>query len=123
LGAWTKINPEPIMGHGEHWVDVYVDDLAESTYLSASAPYPECAQVVKPEYTDSSGTEILRIGVMVKMPSGYDPENGDWWYAMYNPAGTRPYMTGKIDFCIACHKTAAGTGYLFPQEVLEASKE
>jgi hypothetical protein len=122
---WTKVNPKPLNseGHGEKWVDVYVDDLAESIYGSASAPYPECAKIVKPEFTDASRTDILRLGVMVKMPPGYDPENGDWWYAAYNSLGTKAQLKGKIDFCIACHKEAAETDYLFSEDVMEAVQE
>ena len=71
---WTKVTPKPIVstGHGGSWVGVYVDDLARDTYLAAGAPYPECAKIVKPIYTDASGSKVTKLFIMVKMPSGYD---------------------------------------------------
>ena len=93
-----------------------------SPYLSKTINFA-MMNPTSPGYTDSSGTEIFRIGVMVKERSGYDPENDDWWYAVYNPDGTNPSMTGKIAFCITCHKQAGETDYLFSKEVLEAFHE
>ena len=86
---WTLVTPNPLLspGHSSSWVKIHVNELAESTYLSAGAPYPECAKVVKSHYFDAEGTQIDSLTVMVKMPAGYDTENGDWWYGMYDKSG------------------------------------
>ena len=60
---------------------------------------------------------------MVKMPPGYDPENGDWWYASYDATGIKVSEQGRLAGCIPCHKQAARTDYLFAQDVLNAAKE
>jgi len=65
-------------GHSETWVDVYVNELAEETYRNTAGPYLVCAKIVKASYDDEDGKEFRSLTVMVKMPDGYDPENGDW---------------------------------------------
>ena len=123
---WTLITPKPVLsqGHGDSWVKIHVNERAKSTYLSASAPYPECAKIVKSHYFDAGGTQIDSLTVMVKMPSGYDTENGDWWYGMYDKSGTIAKKQGRLfHACITCHKQAAKTDYLFSKEVLNEAHE
>ena len=123
---WTLVTPKPSLspGHSSRWVKIYVNELAESTYLSAGAPYPECAKVVKSHYFDAEGTQIDSFTVMVKMPAGYDTENGDWWYGMYDKSGMIAKKKGKLfTACITCHKQAAETDYLFSKEVLNKGHE
>jgi hypothetical protein len=122
---WTSVTPEPVRSkaHSNNWVGIYVNKLAESTYLSASSPYQVCAKIVKPIYNDSSGTNIKKLTIMVKMPPGYDPENADWWYGIYDASGIDMWDEGKLPDCIVCHKQAAETDYLFSKEVTRAGKE
>jgi hypothetical protein len=77
---------------------------------------------VKAEYTSATAANANKLTIMVKMSPGYDPENADWWYGVYDRSGTKATMQGKIAFCIDCHKDASATDYLFSSEVLEASK-
>ena len=126
--GYTKVTPKPIFskGHGNEWVEIYVDDLAKAPYLAATAPYPECATIVKAHYSDESGTnQTSNLAIMVKMPPGYDPENADWWYGKYDTSGTKAKMQGKLFYdCIACHRGASETDYLFSKEVMaEINKE
>ena len=102
---------------------IYVNKLAEATYLSASSPYQECAKIVKPIYTDSNGTNIRKLTIMVKMYPGYDSENADWWYGVYDASGLDMWDEGKLPDCIICHKQAAETDYLFSKEVTSASRD
>ncbi len=102
---WTSVTSKPVVseGHGNNWVGIYVNKLAEATYLAAGSPYPECAKVVKPIYTDATGTKIRKLPIMVKMSPDYDPENGDWWYVVYDASGTKLRQAGKLMGCIPCH--------------------
>ena len=122
---WTQVTHKPVAseGHSGNWVGIFVDELARGTYLSADAPYPECAKVVKPVYSDGEGTTVLKLTVMVKMAAGYDPENGDWWYATYDASGTYARKQGKLEDCISCHKLAAETDYLFSRHIESATHE
>lgn len=123
---WALVTPKPVLslGHGSSWVKIHVNELAESIYLSMGAPYPECAQIVKSHYFDVEGTQIDSLTVMVKMPSGYDTENGDWWYGMYDKSGTIAKKQGRLfSACISCHRGAAKTDYLFSEEVMSEVRE
>jgi len=121
--SWTKVNPKPIKGH-EVFVDIYVNDLAEETYLSASGEtFPVCATIVKPHLESAESENITAITVMVKMPVGYDPDHNDWWWGMYDREGKTAEMSGQVQVCIACHLPAASEDYVFSQKVLEESQK
>jgi hypothetical protein len=60
---------------------------------------------------------------MVKMPLGYDSENADWWYGVYDASGMDMWNEGKLSGCIICHKQATEMDYLFSKEVMNAQKE
>ena len=120
--SWQKLNHKPMFskGHGKTWVDIYVNDLAEETYRNVSAPYPVCAKIVKANYEDEEGKSFKSLTVMVKMPNGYDPENGNWWYAnSYDADGAKPVRQGRLyTECIVCHSGASETDYLFSKDVM-----
>jgi hypothetical protein len=118
--AWTEVTDGFVQseGHSNSWVRIYVDDLAERIYVTGSAPYPECARIVKSAYSDTEGTRFRGLTVMVKMPIGYDPENADWWYGKYDESGTKMLRQGKLFDCIICHQKASETDYLFSREVM-----
>lgn len=111
---WEKLTSTPVRsrGHSRNWVDIYVDELARDTYLSEAVPYAECARIVKPEYTDEDAEAVRKITIMVKMPAGYDPDDGDWWYGVAGPDGNMQ-REGRIFSCIACHRQAKKTDYTF----------
>ena len=120
------MNPTVLLseGHANVYVDIYVDDLAKDKYLAASSPYPECSRIVKAQYTDQNATEVEELGIMVKMPEGYDPEHNDWWYARYDPTGTEAISSGKMaTICRTCHEQASETDYLFSEKVIAAASD
>lgn len=132
--SWTKVNTSllPSAGHGDHrrppYVDVFVDDLAKDIYQTASAPYPECARIIKAKYKDETGQEFIDLAIMVKMPAGYDPENNDWWYGHADSAGSQ-IKDQEMDIetmfhdCGFCHQNAPDQDFLFSTEVLNAIDE
>lgn len=65
---------------------------------------------------DPAGS-LQNITVMFKR-AGYDPENEDWFWAMYTPDGSVGEMegaavAGKVAMCTGCHAQAPGGDYLF----------
>jgi hypothetical protein len=121
--SWTKVNPKPIKGH-ETFVNIYVNDAAKDIYLSASGEtFPTCAMIVKPHLVSEDSETISAVTVMVKMPTGYDPEHNDWWWGMYDKDGKVAKMSGKVDVCIACHQTLAKADYVFSHKVMEESNQ
>ena len=124
--SWTKVNQTPLLseGHPNSYVYVYIDDLAKDTYLTVSAPFPECARIIKAKYTDQTASEVVRVAVMVKMLAGYDTRNNDWWYARYDPTGTQSINQGKMYVeCGRCHRRASATDYVFSEDVLAAAND
>ena len=122
---WTRINDDLLHseGHRNSWVDIFVNDLAEDTYLSAAAPYAECSIVVKLVYSGEHRDRLSGIAVMVKMPAGYDPDNGDWWYGKLDYTGKYVILQGVLEDCIQCHQGASETDYMFSRDVLQAASE
>lgn len=64
------------------------------------------------------------VTVMFKREAGYDPENGDWFWAKYKPNGELDknpkgmqlagrVAKGKPEGCIACHSGAPGKDMVF----------
>jgi len=118
----TGSEPYFSTAHGQEWVNIYVDDLAKGSDLASAGQYTECAKIVKVHFTGASGTEVRWLMLMVKMPVGFDPDNGDWWYGYYDASvGTSVIEQGIIVNCIHCHEQASGTDYIFSKEVIEKS--
>jgi len=111
--------PFPTAQHqGNPLVNVWTDDLSTAPYralsvgASSGRDVPEGAMIVK-EMMAAGGEPVLTV--MVKQPSGYDPQNGDWWYGQLDPDGSArdPSLVGKVGFCISCHGGASGGDHLF----------
>jgi len=69
---------------------------------------------------------LVAVTVMAQREPGYDPENGDWYWAKYFPAGSLDVnpagvpLAGRVakgadTGCIACHASAEGGDYLFTE--------
>ena len=88
---------------------VYVNDRAVN---SARPPVQYGAIVVKENYNKAK--ELKAITVMYKVP-GYNPKDGDWFWAKFTPDGTaKPF--GKPKGCIGCHGTRASNDFILVHE-------
>jgi hypothetical protein len=99
--------------HGPHAVyaiNVRVNSTGREAFL-ARKPVPVGTVVVKEKLTDG---KVIALGTMTKREAGYDAEYGDWEYSYRElKADAPPAATGKIESCIACHRTAKQKDYLF----------
>lgn len=93
-------------------MDVYVDEAANAPFDAKQGPYPEGARIVKPQFDSKSAEAPVNVTVMKKMASGYDPDNGDWYYGVYGADGS-VLNEGKLEACIQCHTQAANQDYVF----------
>ncbi|MEZ4398586.1 MAG: cytochrome P460 family protein [Kofleriaceae bacterium] len=111
--SWTKVNAARFTskGHRQVPVDVYVEPAFVAAYRDLGATAPVGLRVVKAQH-DAQG-QVAALTVMGKMPAGYDPANGDWYYGVYDATGTKATREGKLASCIACHAQAAAHDYLF----------
>ncbi len=89
---------------------VYVNDTALN---SSGVPLDYGAIEVKENYNDAG--ELKAVTVMYKV-KGYNPADGDWFWAKYTPAGkAEPF--GKPAGCIGCHGTRADNDFVIVHDL------
>jgi hypothetical protein len=104
-------------------IDVYVSQHAFAAYASIT-PDVSGSRVIVPEGTvivrevrDEAGV-VARLTVMARLAAGYNPELGDYWFAVTSPTG-EPVVdngvakTGRLTECFGCHLERVEDDYLF----------
>jgi len=118
---WAKTTPEPYFSreHGSRWVTIHFDDLAGTPNRTNNEEFPVCAKIVKVHHFNEQSRKLRKLFLMAKMPAGFDPGHGDWWYGNYNAQGGIAMIEeGAIKACIACHQRASGLDYVFFKPVI-----
>jgi len=116
-----KLNTEALVSDSHSaWFDIYINALAKKAYIEQWSLLPVGSIVVKPLYPDQERSETAKLTIMLKMEKGYDSENGDWWYGVYDETGMEGWYQGKIKSCIKCHAQAKETDYMFSESVMES---
>jgi hypothetical protein len=124
--AFRRVNDAPYksaLGSGSSLIDVYVSANAFDGYQAiapetdgSGSTVPEGTLIVR-EVKDESLT-VTKITLMYKGPSGYNPEVGDFWFGVTDPAGQPAVengarQMGKVESCFGCHIARKGDGWLF----------
>ena len=118
--AFPKLNHHIFESHSHKaYIDIHANALGKKAYESRAKLFPVGSIIYKPIYTDETGKETLRLTVMIKKEKGYDTENGDWWYGVYDKTGKDAWYQGRINSCIKCHKIVKETDYLFTEKVMD----
>lgn len=115
--SWTQVSPQPFVskGHRKQTASLYVESAEHADWygrLPEGETAPVGFRVVKVMYEDAGATAVANIMGMTKMPAGYDPDNGDWFYGVYDESGTKAMQAGKVEMCINCHSSSDDTDYL-----------
>jgi len=76
----------------------------------AGKDMPNGAIVVKENYGKDAKT-LMAITPMYKV-EGYNPEEGDWFWAKYKADGTVD-KAGKVKGCIKCHGQVEDQGWIY----------
>jgi len=119
-----KLNTEALVSDSHRaWFDIYINTLGKKAYIQQWSLFPVGSIVVKPLYPDPDRSETSKLTIMVKMEKGYDRENGDWWYGVYDETGMKGWHQGKIKSCIKCHAYGKETDYMFSESVMESINE
>ena len=119
-----KLNTEALESNAHRaWFDIYVNTLAKKAYVEKLSLFPVGSIVLKPLYPDPPRSKIAKLTIMIKMEKGYDAENGDWWYGVYDETGMEGWYQGKIQSCIKCHSKAKKTDYMFSESTMESINE
>lgn len=90
------------------WHRVYGNRALFDVLPLAEATAPEGSIIVKENFDNNK--ELRNLTVMSKI-SGFDPENGDWFWAMYQPDGT-VLAEGSPGGCISCHSGMRSNDYI-----------
>ena len=94
---------------------IYINrTLLEAIPISESVA-PDGAIIVKDNLNASR--ELDSVTVMAKV-KGFNPEAGDWFWAMYTPDGT-VQVEGKPNGCIRCHEGVRDNDYVIVQRLSE----
>lgn len=89
---------------------VYVNDRA----LNSSGPPLQNGSIEVMENYQGESEELHNITVMYKA-HGYNPPDGDWYWAKYTPEG-KVVIHGKPRSCIGCHGTRAKNDFVVVHE-------
>jgi hypothetical protein len=86
----------------------YVNRIAHDALANGAAAHPAGSIIVKENYMPDSTLDAATV--MYKVP-GYDPQNGDWYWAKYDPNGVVD-DAGRVAMCQQCHATARDHDYI-----------
>jgi len=111
--ARTKFGP-----HANAAILIYMNQSAASAFGTNATPYPVGSVIVKQKkvlgYRENGKwvNEVNNgVGGMVKRPSGYDPEHGDWEYFYFEDP--KKIQSGRIASCVQCHAAAKEKDHVF----------
>lgn len=90
----------------------YVNDKAFKS-ISNMKGMANNSIIVKENYAPNK--KLVAVTAMYKV-SGYDPENGDWFWVKYD-ADFNVLEEGKVKGCLACHGTEKDNDFIFTGKV------
>jgi hypothetical protein len=115
---WERANAQKSFEESAHPVakDIYMNELAAETAYPSSFPYSEGSTFVK-ERMDPETLSVTTLYAMRKV-AGFDPENGDWQYAVFEREDAGAFGGGWMSaenagMCVGCHVQAKDTDYTF----------
>jgi hypothetical protein len=113
----------PHSPHDDAYFQVFVNDAGLPALESGKGTYPVGALIVKQKYADAEGKKTELYTLMQKREPGYDPEHGDWEYAIVNQTAKQVLARGRLESCIACHKAHDKTDYVTRAYPITAPKK
>lgn len=139
LGGWKQVNPEPYYissqvdlrcvapgpadyaserkrnPHASTYITVFVNATGGlAMFANPPQPFPKGSVIVKRKYDQGSqnGTPILST-VMIKRETGYNPDAGDWEFAVVSGDGKTVEARGKLGNCMSCHSSRRNEDFVF----------
>ena len=101
--------PEP---HGA-FLTTYVNDAGLKSINAKKGKFSDGSMIAQENY--SKDKKLKFIAVMYKV-KGYNPQDGNWFWAQYKPDG-RIESEGKVDECIKCHVAQKGNDYVYTSKL------
>lgn len=101
--------------HASTYITVFVNATG-SFAMFANPPqrFPQGSVIIKRKFDHSSqnGRPILST-IMIKREPGYNPEAGDWEFAVVSGDGKKVEAKGKLGNCIGVSREQARDGFCF----------
>lgn len=94
--------------HGDK-VSIYISSDVSAALDAGDTVMPFESIIIKEGF--DSENQLEELVVMYKV-EGYDPDNNDWFWALYSPGGAVS-AEGKIGGCINCHEKKASNDFIF----------
>lgn len=92
-------------------VRIHMSEGAIEAFGKPGSKYPVGAVIVKEKSAHPQRPGHDGVGGMIKRAPGFDPAHGDWEYFYFeDPAAVE---CGRIASCIACHRGAAQSDFVF----------
>ncbi len=136
---WTKVNPNPYVMHPRaandcaiwlspngsdvggpenphfrKYITVYVSASGRQAMMEQAKPkFPKGTVIVKEKLPEPLSQTPELLTVMIRREKGFNPESGDWEYAVFDGTGTKLEARGKLGNCQGCHLSKAKTDYIF----------
>ncbi len=93
--------------HGK-FHEVYINAALSTALPIVSKKAPDGSIIVKENFT--ADKKLSNVTVMAKV-AGYNPDDGDWFWAKYDPQG-KVTGAGKVEACYECHAGVKDNDYI-----------
>jgi hypothetical protein len=134
---WTRVNPTPLKlpvpldglcrvatltesvktsanPHRQKFFTVFANRAARHAMMEETKPiFPVGSIITKEKMLSREATTPELITVMVKREKGFNPEGGDWEYAVRDGKDGKLQERGKLNNCVSCHALKKSTDYVF----------
>jgi len=103
-----KVSPT----HGGKFVFTHINSIGIDSYRNKKYPYPDGTIAVKEAHATNDPNSAVDTFYVMKKTSGFDKDNGDWYYAVIDSSGKSMQSGGKIQMCISCHQGSKNKDYI-----------
>ena len=107
---YRKENP-----HAASFITVYVNNTGrDAMFAKETQTFPQGSVIVKEKIsTHFEGSKPLLYTIMRKREAGFNPDLGDWEFAVVGPNGKDVQGRGKLANCQSCHRPKRDSDFVF----------
>lgn len=108
---WAQFEQHPGRNPGKRPHGTFVASYINAVAASDQANPPMGSIIVKESYSTADQATPNNTTVMKRI-DGYDPDNGDWFWARFDADGALTH-SGKVGLCPDCHFDAGSDDLVF----------
>lgn len=108
---WGQFEKHPGRNPGKRPHGTYVASYINDVAASDQANPPMGSIILKESYSTEDQATPNNTTVMKRI-EGYDPDNGDWFWARFDAGGALTH-SGKVGMCADCHFDAGSDDFVF----------